>query len=285
MIVYIKESQNTNPLYRIFNIFKLENIENKTIICLPINQNTRRRKIEQNAEKLSKYLYNNNIKDVVLSEKLIEIEELKNILYSNNINILDGTKLSKFLTCDIIQKIYNYKNLKMESGEISILVNDNNTINIENILKLAQDAKRVNILTSNMKKFKKVSDYLYNELGILIKVSNNLKMNLASSNIIVNIDFPEELLNQLEIPINATIIGIPNSVNIHSKKFAGVNIKKWDIDIPDEYKIIGFDDYIIYESIIYNKQPEMILKQIKKDNIKIKNLLGINGIINRREFA
>lgn len=285
MIVYIKENEEINLLYKIFNIFKLDNMDNKSIIYLPINQNTRKKKIEQNAKKLERYLYNNNIKDVVLSEKLMKIEELKNILYSNNINILDGTKLSKFLTYDIVKKIYKYKNMKMEAGEISILVNDNNTINIENIMQLAQDTKRLNILTNNIKKFKKVSDYLYNELGILIKLSNNIKMNLSSSNIIINIDFPEEVVNQLQIPSNATIIGIPNSINIYSKKFAGVNIKKWEIEIPDEYKIIGFADYIVYESTIYNKQPNMVLKQIKKDNIKIKKLLGINGIINKREFA
>lgn len=285
LIEYIKENKEAKLAYKIFNIFKLEKIENKSVISIPINQKTRTKKIEQNAEKLSKYLYNNNIKNVVLSTELMKIEKLKNILYSNNINILEGKKLSKFLTYNIIQKIYEYKKTKIEAGEITILVNENNETNVRNIIRIAQNVKRLNIITAETRKFRKIVEYLYNELGILIKLTNNIKINLTSSDIILNIDFPEEWVNQLNIPSNVTIVSIPNEIKIFSKRFAGINIKNWNVEIPDKYKFNEFETNILYEATLYNKQIDEIYEQIASDEIKIKNLLGINGEINKAEFV
>lgn len=235
-------------------------------------------------EKLSEYFYNNNIKNVVLEQKLMENETAKNVLYSNNINILDGTKLFRFLVYNLIQKIYQYKNTNMEAEEITLLINENDNINIETIIMVAQNIKRLNIITNNIKKFREVVEYLYNELGILIKLSNNVKTNLKSSKLIVNIDFPEEIVNKLEIPSNAVILNIPKNININSKKFAGVNIKSLEIELPEKYKLEGFSETIVYEASMYTKPVMKIFEQIQNDEIKIKKLIGVNGVINPKEF-
>lgn len=285
MIMYIKQSDKIKLIYRIFKIFRKENKEGKIIIYLPINKKSRKRRVEKVVEKLCKYFYNNCIKNVVLEENLMENNNVKNVLYSNNINILDGRKVDKFLLYNLIQKVYQYRNTKMEAGEITILVNENDEINIANINRIAENVKRLNIITNNIKKFRKIVDYLYNELGILIKLSNNIKTNLKSTDIIVNIDFPEEMLNKLEIPNKAIIINLPNNINIITKKFSGINIRNWDIEIPDKYKMDCFNDKIIYESIIYKMPTIKIFNQIGNDNIKIKKIIGINGTINKKEFV
>ena len=285
MIIYIKQSEKIKFVSKILNILRIEKIENKQIIYLPINKKSRERKIEKVTEKLSKYLYDNNIKNIVLENELMQNENIKNILYSNNINILDGTKISRFLVCNVIEKIYEYKNVKIEAGEVTLLVNDNDDVNIETIIMLAHNIKRLNIITSNIKKFKKIIEYLYNELGILIKLSNNIKTNLKSSDIIVNIDFPEEIVNKLEIPTDAIILNIPQNININLKKFAGINIKSWETEIPSKYKLEGFNEMTMYESSMYEQQDSKIFKQIQNDDIKIRRLIGINGIINTKEFG
>lgn len=284
MILYIRQTKKIKLLYRILNVLKLENIENKHVICLPMNSNTKKRRTEKVIDKLSKYLYNNNIKSVVLENDLMQNEVVKNILYSNNIHIIDGTKITKFLIYDLIQKIYEYKNKRIESGEITLLVNENNEINMQTIKMIAHNVKRLNIITNNIKKFRKVVDYLYNEIGILIKLSNNIKTNLTSSDIIINIDFPEEIVNKFDIPNDATIINVTGNINIKSKRFSGINIKSWEIKVPTDYKIDGFDETIIYEASIYEKQVFKIFEQIKSDNIKIGKLIGVNGVINPNEF-
>lgn len=284
MIMYLKQSNKIKLIYKIFNIFRKEKLLDKTVIYLPINKKSRKRKIEKVINKLSKYFYNNCIKDVVLEQNLMKNEIVKNVLYSNNINILDGTKLDNFLIYNVIKKVYKNKGKKIEEGEITVLVNDNTSVNIENIIKIAQNIKRLNIITNNTRKFKKTVSYLYNELGILIKLSNNMKTNLNNTDIIINIDFPEETINKLEIPAKVIIINIPKNISIISKKFVGINIRDWEIEIPNQYKLEGFDDKIIYEAAIYKKPIIKIFEQIEKDNIKIKKLIGINGEINNKEF-
>ena len=140
-------------------------------------------------------------------------------------------------------------------------------------------------LVREIKKFKKIVEYLYNELGILIKLSNNIKTNLKSSDIIVNIDFPEEIVNKLEIPTDAIILNIPQNININLKKFAGINIKSWETEIPSKYKLEGFNEMTMYEASMYEQQDSKIFKQIQNDDIKIRRLIGINGIINTKEFG
>lgn len=284
MIIYIRQAVKVNFLHRMFNIIKTENVENKTIFTIPINKKSTKWKTKHVMEKLGKYLYDNNIKDVALEQALMENEEAKNILYSYNINILSGAELSKFLIHNVLKKIYQYKNSKIETSEITILVNENTDINIHNIKLIAQNVKRLNIIANNIKKFRRVVEYLYKEYGILIKLSNNMKTNIKSSEIIINIDFPEEILNKLDIPNNAIVINIPKNINITSKRFTGVNVKSWNIKIPNKYKVEGFQDKIIYESLIYKKPIIKVFNQIENDHIEIEELIGLNGAIDKREF-
>lgn len=284
MIIYIKKSENIKLIYSILKIFKVERIENRATIYIPISSRTRKKKTEKITEKLCKYFYNNNIRNVVLDNELTQNEEVKNVLYSNNINILDGKSISKYIINNLIKKVYEYKNKKIEAGEVTLLINENDEINTKTIITLAKDIKRLNIITRNIKSFKKVVDYLYNELGILIKLSNNIKTNLKSSDIIVNIDFPEEILNKLDIPNDATILNIPENINIKAKKFSGINIKSWEIQIPEQYNVKDFNEKSIYEASFYKKPKIKIFEQIQNDNIKIEKLIGVNGQINPKEF-
>lgn len=284
MIVYIKQTERIKFINKLFRMFNTEKIENKTIIYLPMNKKTRKKQQEKIIEKLSQYLYKNSIKDVVLETKLMTNELVKNILYSNNINILDGTKLSKFLVYNVIEKIYKYKNKNIQAGEVTLLINENNAVNIENIFTIAKNLKRLNIITNNTKKFKKIVDYLYNELGIIIKLTNNMKLNLKSSDIIVNIDFTEEAINKLEIPNNGIIVNVPKNINIKPKKFLGVNVKEWEIEVPRTYTLEDFNDKIMYEANILKKPETKVFEQIAEDNVEIKSLIGVNGVINSKEF-
>jgi len=220
----------------------------------------------------------------VLEQELFNNEEFKNTLYSNNENILDGSKLAKFLVYKVIQKVFNLKNKNIQAGEVTILANQNDDITIEHIMQIARNAKRLNIITSNTKKFKNLIDYLFEELGILIKLSNNLNFNLKSSDIIVNMDFSEEHLNKLAIPNNATIVNVQKNIDIYSKKFTGINIKTWEINIPSDIKLNGFLDNHLYEALLFTMIPIKAFEQIEKDNITIKKLIGKNGAINKKEF-
>ena len=191
-IIYVGTTKKLNLFCNIFSKFIIQDIENKKMIYLPLNEKSRARKIEKIINKLCKYLYENNIATCVIDKQLMNNEIAKNILYSNNINILDGSRLNRLLVYNLIEKIYSLKNKKIETGEITLLINENDELNKANIKRIAENIKRLNIITNNVKRFNRVVDDLYDELGILIRLTNNMRTNLKGSDVIVNIDFPEQ---------------------------------------------------------------------------------------------
>ena len=144
--------------------------------------------------------------------------------------------------------------------------------------------KRLNVITNHIEKGKRIQEYLYNNFGIMLNVTNNKRKSLLKSEIIINIDFVEEDINRYKIYDNAIIININDKINIQSKRFNGINVSYYKIEMPDEYKLEGFKDEIVYESLIYGKTLKNINKEILKDNIKINRLIGNNGFIKEHEF-
>ena len=119
----------------------------------------------------------------------------------------------------------------------------------------------------------------------MLNISNNRKKSLLKSQIIINIDFPEELINKYKIFDNAIIININDKINLQSKRFNGINVNYYKINLPEEYKLDEFKDEIVYESLIYTKNNyKEISKKIMQDNIEIIGLIGNKGIINKNEI-
>lgn len=164
------------------------------------------------------------------------------------------------------------------------MVNDNTELNISIIKNIAQEVKKLNIITNNIRKFKKLEEYLYNELGIMIRISNNRSKDLVSAETILNIDFPKELTSKYTISNDSIIINLCDEIKIESKKFNGININYYSIKIPPEMEIEGFSSEIVYESYLFKMNLENAIKKIREDKVEIKGLIGKNGIINKREF-
>lgn len=175
--------------------------------------------------------------------------------------------------------------MKKEEINLSILINDLTDIEFENIKKLAQSYKNVNIVTNHIEKFKKLEEQLMEE-GIVITISNNKKKSLMKSQIILNVDFPKELINKYMINDEAIIVNIPEKIKINKKRFNGILIKNYDIDFRNdlkEEKYLAEDNFYlkdIYEAQLYRKQSiEEIRKKLKRDNVVVKKVY-----LNNSEF-
>lgn len=291
---YIREEGNANKtkkiicvaFRRIFNIVKIKQ-ENDRIICiLPILQGRKinNHRIKKLSKKIVRVLYDNDIENVVLSKYLYSMELLKQKLYSSNINILDGRLLFKLLSFEIIKYIYRIRNKEIYDAEAVLLINDLDNVNIGLVKLISKNVKSLGIVTKNIHKFDRIKQYLYDEYGVIINISNNKKYSLSKAEIIINMDFTEELINEYKIYNRAIIINILGKTTIYSKRFNGINVSYYKISIPDEYKINGYKNEIIYESIIYDKPFEHILNTINKDKIAINMLVGNNGYINKMEI-
>ena len=294
-ICYISETHKTCDfvkrivikIKKIFNIVEFSEDNGKTTITLPLfkSNKIRNKKIIKIAKRINKKLYDNNIENVVLSNYLEENEILKQKLYCQNINILDGRYLFYLLIPEIIEYILKRQKVKLQNGEVTLLINDFTQNNAKIITYIAQNVKRVNIVTNHSNKFKKIEDYLYNELGVILNITNNKSKSLSNANIIINIDFPEEIINKYEINSNAIIVNIFNEIKIRAKKFNGININYYKACIPKEYQIDGFQNNLVYESSIYKYSYENARKDIIANKIRIKKLVGINGDISENEFC
>ncbi len=103
------------------------------------------------------------------------------------------------------------------------------------------------------------------------------------SQIILNIDFPKELINKYNLKDDAIIVNVKGRIKINKKRFNGLNINDYEIDFREDKKddkAIS-DKYFlkdIYESELYKKQRiDKIKEKIKLDKVTIKKLILNNG--------
>lgn len=280
-LYYIQGIDKPNKILNLLNIIKLE--ENK--IILPISENSlpiTNKKAEKLAKKTKEMLDQAISKRIVISEKLQQQKDYMNWLSSYPLEMIEGKWLFEILSYDVLAYILEKKGMKKEETRISVLVNDLSENMLENLIKIAQEYKRVNIITNHIEKFKKIEKKIFDENGIMITVGNNKRKGLSKSALILNVDFPNELINQYHIYEKAILVNIRGKIKIAKKRFNGITINDYEITFKE---IEQFDDdrtkrykmAKIYEAQMNKKQPyQEIMKQIKKDKVEIKQLMGIN---------
>ena len=278
---YIQEIDKLTKIEEIFNRFIVEG--NK--IKIPIQKDLKNNKIENLAKKTNKILKKKEENRIILSNEIRKNEAYVSFLNSYNLEIIDGKFLDDYLICDMVDYIMKKKELKSEETEISILCNQITDLIVLDIENFAKKMKRVNIVTNHIDKFKKISEKIYDDYGIIITISNNRKKSLVKSKIIINYDFVSEIINKFNLYEEAIIINVKEKTKINKKRFNGVNIIDYTINVgKDEdfdYDLENkFDKKAIYESTIYKKDSyKKIIDKIKKDGVEIKNLIGMHGVI------
>lgn len=207
----------------------------------------------KNTRKLVKRLLLNETNNVVIDKELITCEKLINLLRANDIKIFDGKWLEKYLILDILEYIIKYKKLT--------------------------------IVTNHIEKLRKIEKEIKEKEGILIILSNNKNKSLLKSQIIINMDFNQELINQYRIYEEAIIINAEENIRIDAIRFNGIVINDYEIEIGRKEFIWrdGIEKYrqrdLIEAELYVRDTYKNIRKKIQKNNIKIKELYGINGIV------
>lgn len=276
-MVYIEKNDKPNFIEKILNLIRVK----ENTIILPINEKMTENKIEKLAMKTYKKITKiSNSKKIVLSKEMKEEEKYINYLNTYGMEISEGRWLFEILLTDIVK--YITEKQKIEKANISILINDLTDIEFNNIKILAQKYNMINIVTNHIEKFRKLENQLKEE-GIIITITNNKKKSLMKSNIIVNVDFPKELLNKYSLNENACIINLKKIVKITQKRFNGLTVNDYEIvfrnDVCDEKFFNGkYEIKDLYEAGMYKKSPFIELREkIKKDGVKINKLFLNNG--------
>lgn len=240
---------------------------------------------EKNIRKLVKRLLLNETNNVVIDKELITCEKLINLLKSNDIKIFDGKWLEKYLILDILEYIINKKQIIKAETEIAITANEITDLLIEMIKILSKQYKKLTIVTNHIEKLRKIEKEIKEKEGILIILSNNKNKSLLKSQFIINMDFNQELINQYKMYEEAIIINAEENIRIDAIRFNGIVINDYEIEIGRKEFIWreGIEKYrqrdLIEAELYVRDTYKNIRKKIQKNNIKIKELYGINGIV------
>ena len=276
-MIYIEKNDKPNIIEKMLNLIK---VQDSTII-LPINEKTKEKQIEKIAKKTIKVIGKiSNSKKIVLSKKMKKEEKYINYLNEYGIEIADGRWLFEILLTDIVN--YIVEKQKIERVNISVLINDLTDKEFENIKLLAQKYTTINIVTNHIEKFRKLEQQLQ-EKGIIATITNNKKKSLMKSQIIINIDFPKELINKYRINESATIVNVKSPIKITQKRFNGVTVNDYEIeyrnDICNEkFFVDKYNLKDLYEAEMYKRDSFTNLrKNIKNDKVLINKLYLNNG--------
>lgn len=274
---YIEKIDKPSWIEKTLNIQKI--IDNT--IMLPIVEGAKEKDIERLAKKTKKNIERHSSSNKVVLSKHITQEQLYiNYLNIYGIQIADGKWLFEVLLPDITKYIIEKK--EIEKVHISVLINDLTDVEIENIKILSSEFKSINIVTNHIEKFRNLQNSLEEE-GIILTVTNNKKKSLIKSNIILNIDFPQELINKYSINDDAIIVNVRGKVKINKKRFNGLNISDYEIDFRDDKKDIKVleDRFFlkdVYEAKLYKKQRiSEIREKLKIDKVVVKKLILNSG--------
>lgn len=221
MVVFFIEESNKNKIFKHIEVIKDKIIINKKVD--KINK--------KDINKINTILNNMKCNKVIVSKKLKNNDILKKSLYSNNINIVDGKLLYKILLEKIIKTTCIKNDINPKESQIAFTVNylDSNITKI--IYNLSKTFKSISIVTNNINSFKQLKEKLYNNEGIIITVTNNKRKALLKSSLIINYDFPEDLINKYSIYDNSVIINTEEPIHIHKKRFNGKIINDYNISL------------------------------------------------------
>ena len=276
---YIQETDKPVLIARIFNLIEI--VDDKIILPISNEEVIDSKKAIILVKRIKKILDKTRCKSVILSKYLKTQENFVNVLKDSSIEIVDGKWLFAILSNKVLDYIVEKEDLKKEEINVSILVNKNDSdYIIENIKNIIKTYKNVNIVTSNVGKFKKLEKDILEQEGTMITITNNKKKSLMRSRIILNVDFITENINKYNIPDEAIVVNLCGNVEINKKRFNGININDYEISFEnfeefdyDKNKLYFQKD--IYESLLYKKQPyEFIERKINRDKVKIKKIIG-----------
>lgn len=270
---------------KILVIVNVEKIEKGYILLVPnyIKPNVWiRYLVKRKIKKIKNRLY---VDEFAIDKDLLEYNEC-----FKDAHVLNGKYLMKKSIINIMKFIFS-NSPKMSLESIYVFINNYSKENIFLIEKLAQNFKTVNILTHNLKYFRRLEEKLYNK-GVLITVSNNKRKGAKMARFIVNVDFSKVEFEKYCINMNAYIINLSNEKDFFGTKFNGIIINNLDIKIDQNNKCFinefygKFSGKIFLESelIFYSKIYEDIDELYKQYNAEITDIIGVRGIIQKCEF-
>lgn len=274
MVYFIDYNKGVGIKKKIFFKIKKEKLnENSTLLLLNSVITSEKRLL-----KLVKYLEKIEAKYIVLSN---DLKELSLKIRSRDFSILAGKVLMNKMILKILEHIAKCQSKELALSDVYVTVN--NVINEGVIIDLAKKCKSINIVTSKIKKIRRLEQKLENQENVIYSIANNTKKSLKRAELIVNLDCDSSFFEKYTINRKAIIVNLSNE-ELHIKgKTQGAIIE--DITIEDEIyeknKLSNFAQSSVYEAKIIEENDNW---SKATNTLNINSLIGKNGAINIYEF-
>ena len=294
VIAYIKEERLNNSFFQNFQGMEIGIVDNNYIIAI---HDKDKKSIQK---RLVKKIYKLKIDAIVFSKELEgkfkdDICEMLKLDDNINVKMINGKKLMEYMEFDIMKYILEKQKHSMKQEDIYIIFKKDNSLKLNFLVRFIENFRMTNVVTNDIARLKNVQDNLLDNENILISVSNNKKKALRRAKYVLNVNLTTEELAKYNINRNAVIINIRENVKYSNPGFEGVNVNYFDIKVPDEFdekfEQMGnnFDLVKLYESILIAENfggasTEKVYEKIARDEIQVKNVIGINGRISDEEL-
>lgn len=294
VIAYIKEERLNNSFFQNFQGMEIGIVDNNYIIAI---HDKDKKSIQK---RLVKKIYKLKIDAIVFSKELEgkfkdDICEMLKLDDNINVKMINGKKLMEYMEFDIMKYILEKQKHSMKQEDIYIIFKKDNSLKLNFLVRFIENFRMTNIVTNDIARLKNVQDNLLDNENILISVSNNKKKALRRAKYVLNVNLTTEELAKYNINRNAVIINIRENVKYSNPGFEGINVNYFDINVPDEldekFEQMGnnFDLVKLYESILIAENfgeasTEKVYEKIARDEIQVKNVIGINGRISDEEL-
>lgn len=271
---------------KIFLKVKAEYIDNDVVLLIPNYKSYSGLILGIISKQIRRKIDRIEVNELVFEENLDLVKNKFNMYCKSNGKIIMKKNLIK-----IFEYIFRLNNVNINLENVYILVNEYNKQNTYIINQLIEKFKTVNIITENIKRYKRMENYWYSK-GVLITVSNNRRKSLRNAKYIINIDFDKNKILMYNINSNSIIINLIDEFISIKSNFNGVLINNIELKIDSNKECFINEFYgninkkIFLETIIKknDKRLEYINEINQEYNVKISGLIGVRGILENNEF-
>lgn len=273
IIFYKNESSSINKMFKLnsINIITIDNKTKGVYLCLNnIKNNQQEIKF---INKVIKKLKKNNISEVLIQNDIYTISKnLVGKIQSEDIYIVTGNNIYEKNLDKIVQYLLDVnKKIVMEQVNIGIVIDKITYKRIEYIKQLSTKVKCMSIITKDKLKFENTCKNIFEDEGLAVKLSDNLKTGLKGCNMIINFDVCNSEVIEF-LPFNCIFINFSDCIEKINKNFKGIIINDIKLKLNNNNKI--------FEYIQTDKFRNTALIQIlNEEENEIENLIGIKGII------
>lgn len=259
-------------IYSKFNIIKEIEFEHNKMYVIYTKNKYNIQKIEGIINRLTK----KNKTQIVLSKSVIRL-----LKYSKKSNIKECTQRNKLDKALFIKNIYqvlkyvvNLRDEAVEENNIYVLVKNINSEYRELLINLSIKFKNLNIITNNIKEFKNIENYIYENYGISTIVSNNKRKGLIRARYIVNLQYNENEINEFNLNRDSIIFNFSENTIKNIKGFNGIIINNVELKSA---KKTNKKQYVYSRFLNYMENNDL--------ELFIGDLVGNNGYIATKEFT